>query len=264
MEKVGKVLTKKEIIRLREILNKELPKPKNRKYSATLLMYIQDLEEISFHEHYLSILYFLRFYRTKVDMKIKTKLRTAYKNRTLDFEKYKQKIKQKFYKYKSKDYTLFLKKSEYFFSLYKDPFGFRNMRNKDYLNRVYLGLGFEFLLKAIFLKKGYIINKIKRSGLSRPVKPSLVRKADLDAKVYELGYFIDLLPKIKPSRIDIRDFNYYVMYGLIICQNWRNQDIHTPTGAFSLDNEQAGCIKTAYYYLYKLFLPKRKIPKFPQ
>jgi len=199
MGKVGKVLTKKEIERLREILNKELPKPKNKKYSATLLMYIQDLGEIAFHEHYLSILYFLRFYRTKIDMKIKTKLQTAYKNRTLDFEKYKQKVKQKFYRYKRKDYPTFLKKSEYFFSLYKNPFDFSNMRNKDYLNRVYLGLGFEFLLKAIFLKKGYIINKLNLSDLSHPVKQSLVRKADLNAKVYELGYFIDLLPKIKPS-----------------------------------------------------------------
>jgi len=247
MEKIRKVLTKKEIRRLREILNKELSKSKNQKYSATLLMYAKDLEDISFHEHYLSILYFLKCYRTKIDMSIKIKLRTAYQNRTLDFEKYKQKVKQKFYRYKRKDYPAFLKKSQHFFSLYKNPFDFRNMRNKDYLNRVYLGLGFEFLLKAIFLKKGYVINKISRSGLSHPVKSSIVRRIDLDAKIYELGYFIDLLPKIKPDKIDVRNFNYYVMYGLIICQNWRNQDIHTPTGYFSLDNVQADCIKTTYY-----------------
>ena len=227
-------------------------------------MYIQNLETVSFHEHYLSILYFLKYYRTLIDMTIKSKLRVAYKNRTLDFEKYKKRVKQNFYRYRKKDYPIFLKKAEYFFGLYKNPFDFKNMRDKDYLNRVYLGLGFEFLLKAIFLKNGFVINKISKKGLTHPVKQKLILKKDIDAKVYELGYFIDALPKIKHSKIDDRDFNYYVMYGLIICQNWRNQDIHTPTGGFSLDNVQAECIRTAYYSLYQLFHKKHKIPKFPK
>ncbi len=88
-------------------------------------------------------------------------------------------------------------------------------------------------------------------------------KKNLDVQTYELGYFIDLLPKIKPSKIDLRDFNYYVIYSLLIAQNWRNPDIHTPTGYFSLDGVHAYCIKTAYYNLYKIFLKKVEIPKFP-
>jgi len=263
MEKIGKVLTKRELFRLRDVLNKEYSQPKNNKYSATLLMYIQDLEKVAFHEHYLSILYFLKYYRTTIDLTIKSKLRLTYNNRTLDFEKYKEKVRQKFYKYTKKDYPLFLKRSQYFFSLYKNPMDFKNFRKNDYLNRIYLGLGFEFLLKSIFLKRGYVINKIKTNGFNQPVKIGQVKKKDIKPETYELGHFIDLLPKIKPPKLDIRDFNYYVVYGVVIAQNWRNQDMHTPTGVFSLDNVQADCIKTAYYYLYKIFLKKESIPKFP-
>ncbi len=263
MEKVRKVLTQRELRRLREILNIEVNKPKNQKYYATLLMYIEDLGEISFHEHYLSILYFMKYYRRRLDSQIKNKLRKAYENRTLDFEIYRREVKQKFHKYTKKEFKLFLDKSQYFLNLYKNPFNLKNMRNKDYLNRVYLGLGFEFLLKSIFLKKGYVINKVFKKGLSHPVKSGRVKKKDLDAPTYELGYFIDLLPKIKPSKIDLRDFNYYIIYGLLIAQNWRNQDIHTPTGYFSIDGVHTYCIKTAYYNLYKIFLKKFEIPKFP-
>lgn len=264
MEKIGNILSKKEIERLREILNKEYLKQKNSKYSASLLMYIQDLEKVSFHEHYLSLIYFLKYYKMSIDMDIKFKLKTAFENRTFDFERYKKSIKQSFYRYRKKDYPLFLKKAEYFFGLYKGPFNLKNMKNEDYLNRVYLGLGFEFLLKAIFLKNGYVINKICKKGLCHPVKQKLVLKKDISAKVYEFGYFIDSLSKIKSSKIDDRDFNYYLMCGLIICQNWRNQDIHTPTSSLSSANIQEDCIKTAYYSLYQLFLKKHKVPKFPK
>lgn len=264
VKKINQVLTKNEIKRLRWILNKEVNKPKNNKYYATLLMYIEDLEELSFHKHYSSLYYFLKYYKMNIDSMIKNKLRLAYDARVFDIEIYRKKVKQKFHKYTKKDFKLFLNKSQYFFSLYKNPFNLKNMKNKDYLNRVYLGLGFEFLLKSIFLKKGYIINKINKSGLAHPVRLGVVRKNDLDAKTYELGYFIDLLPKIKPNNIDLRDYNYNVIYGLLIAQNWRNQDIHTPTGYFSLDNIQSHSINTAYYSLYKLFLKKLNIPKFPE
>ncbi|MEK6983880.1 MAG: hypothetical protein AABX33_04870 [Nanoarchaeota archaeon] len=263
MEKIGKVLTQRELTRLREILKIEVNKSENKKYYATLRMYIEDLGQISFHEHYISILYFMKYYRTKLDAKIKNKLQKAYDRRILDIEIYKKEVKQKFHKYTKKDFKLFLTKSQYFFSIYKNPFDLKNIKNKDYLNRVYLGLGFEFLLKSIFLKKGYVINKVMKKGLSHPVKSGRIKKKDLEAKTYEFGYFIDLLPKIKPSRIDIREFNYYVVYGLIITQNWRNQDIHTPTGYFSLDNVQSHCIKSTYYMLYKIFLKRVKIPEFP-
>ncbi|MFZ3077620.1 MAG: hypothetical protein WA139_04145 [Candidatus Aenigmatarchaeota archaeon] len=220
VKKVDRILSKCEINRLRIIIEIELKKPKNKKYYALLLMLIQDLEDISFHEHYASLLWFIRHYRTSTDIKIKNKLKNAYNDRSFDFDKYKEKNKQKFYKYTKKDYSKFLNRSEYFFSLYKKPFDIKNMGNKDYLNRTYLGLCFEFLLKAIFLKKRYIINQIKIKGLSHPVKSGTVRIKDLDTKTYELGHFIDLLPKLKPDKVSMDDFNYYVMTGLFLCQTW--------------------------------------------
>ncbi len=271
MKKLGKILTKSEIGRLREILNKELQKPNNQKYSATLMMYIDDLEKIAFHKHYLSILYFMKYYRKTIDSKIKQKIQQGYSERVLDIEEYRNKVKQKFHKYTRRDYTSFIKKSEYFFSLYKNPFNLKNMRNNDYLNRTYLGLGFEFLLKAIFLKKRYLINDIdykllKSKNIAKPVVPAKLgdlNREFLLPRLKELNYFIQELPKIKPAKVDIRDFNYYVLYGLLVAQNWRNQDIHTPTGYFLLDNVQSQCIRTSYYQLYKLFLKKHTIPNFP-
>lgn len=226
-------------------------------------MFIEELEGISFHEHYLSLLYFMKYYRSEIDTKIKKRLRIAYKDRIIDVEEFKKRVRRKFHKYTKKDYALFLRKSKYFFSLFIYPFNLKKLKNNDYLNRVYLGLGFEFLLKAIFLKKGYIINKIHKKGLNHPVRLGTLTRKFLDGKIYELGYFIDLLPKIKPKKVDIRDFNYYVIFGLIVTQIWRNQDIHTPTGLFEIDNVQWYALQSSYNSLYKLFLPRHPIPKFP-
>lgn len=269
VKNISKVLSKSEIKRLRAILTKESEKPENKKYEATLFMYITDLEEISFHYHYLSILWFMKYYRTSTDVQIKNKLKEAYNQRMFNLDEYKQSIRQKFYKYTKKDYPAFLKRAEYFFSLYKKPFDIKNRVNEAYLNRAYLGLGFEFLLKAIFLKKGYTINEIdydliKKNKIQKPPVPTRIgvfRKKFLKNKTSTLNYFIDALPKLKPSNVDIRDFNFYVMAGLFLCQNWRNQDIHTPTGYRSIDNAQVDHINSTRQFLYKLFLPKIQCPK---
>jgi hypothetical protein len=90
--------------RLREIIYKELQKPNNQKYSATLMMYIADLEKIAFHEHYLSPLYFMKYYRKTIDSKIKQKIQQGYSERVLDIEEYRNKVKLKFHKYPACEY----------------------------------------------------------------------------------------------------------------------------------------------------------------
>lgn len=297
VKKISEILSKSEVKRLRMVLNNEFEKSKNEKYYATLLMYVQDLEDISFHKHYSSLLWFIRYYRTSMDIRIKNKLNEAYKNRTFNIDEYQENIRQKFYRYTKKDYPAFLKRSEYFFSIYKKPFDMKNKENEAYLNRAYLGLGFEFLLKAIFLKKGYLINRIKQAEsklkhtiklgadrikdvdsktyelgynidllpekitIKRPIKLSAVRIKDMDRKTYEFGHLIDLLPKLKPNKITVNDFNYYIMAGLFLCQSWRNQDIHTPRGSSSIDNAQVDYINSARHFLYELYLPRVQYPK---
>lgn len=303
-KKIKSILSKKEINRLRDILNRELQKPSNQKYYARLMMYIDDLEQIAFHEYYLSILFFIKYYRKKIDISIKKKLLDEYKNRTFDLDKFRKEIRQKHYKYKQKDWKLFLAKSEYFFSLHKDAFDFTQHPNEAYLNRIHLGMGFEFLLKSIFLKKGYLINKyetiiynnsgklktkfkneqntikrlnkynlidsstknnitVKKITLKKPIKIGVLSKKFIKREVNELGYFINNLKEIKPSKIESKDFNYYILAGLLIAQSWRNQEMHIPISLRNTDNKIERYLKYSHDSLYKKLLPKIKVPQFP-
>lgn len=262
-KKISLVLNKDELNRLKEILRLESSKLKNTKFS--IFNFIDDVGDITFYKYYLDILYFIKYYKKSIDNSIKKKLLGECKNRSFDFDEYKEKVKQRFYMYTKNDYFKFLNRSEYFFSLYKNPLDIKNMRNEEYLNRTYLGLGFEFLLKAIFLRKGYIINQINIKGLKHPVKSGVVSIRNLlDTKTHVLGYFIDLLPKLKPNKVSMNDFNYYIMAGLFICQNWRNQDIHTPTELRNTDTKIEQYIKYSHDSLYEMFLHRIKIPKFPK
>ena len=269
VRRVADILTQTEVARLRVILTRELAKPQNNNHSTLLLMYVRHLEDITFHEHYLSLLNFMKYYKTQGDSEIKQKLQDEYGNRSFDIENFKRKSKQRFHKYTKNDCLIFLRKSHDFFALYRTPFELRNLRNQNYLNRSYLGLGFEFLLKAIFLKRGYLINKInytairQEDGMNNPRVPTrlgALKKVYLKAEINELGYFINNISKIKPTYINIHDFNFYVIRGLVIAQNWRNQDIHTPTQSYSLDNVQAEALLTSYHNLYEIFLPNDEIP----
>ncbi|MFA6072778.1 MAG: hypothetical protein WC758_01565 [Candidatus Woesearchaeota archaeon] len=268
MLNIKKILTNREIARLRVILHKELTKSSNSKYEATIHMFISDLETIAFHEHISSILYFLKAYRQKIDNTIKKKLEHKYFYfMKQDIANLNNALKKRIYKYKKNDHIKFLKMSQYFFSRFKHPLDLTEWNKHDYLNRVYLGLGFEFLLKAIYLKKGYVINKINLNLLKKeeinkptiPVKSSKMRKKYLCSEVHELGYFIDTLEKITPTNVNSLKFEYGVKSGLKIVQKWRNSDIHVPTSQ-GYTNKDFMLIKSAYLNLYKLFLKGLVIP----
>ena len=149
--KIKTLLTQPEINRLKEILRTECSKPEFS--NSSVGHYIESIEETTYHEFFKDILFFLKSYRKKIDINIKSKLKIGLDQRNFDLENFQKRTKQKYYKFKKKDWKLFIKKSEYFFSLYEGPFNSFGIGNQDYLNRAYLGFGFEFLLKAIFLKK---------------------------------------------------------------------------------------------------------------
>lgn len=267
--KIKDLLNLTEIDRLKEILREECSKPENS--NASVFHYIESIEEITYHVYFRDILLFLKRHKRKIDNQIKSKLTRGLNLRRFDLSKFKTETKQKYYKFKKNDWELFINKSAYFFSLYTGPFYLSGMRNSDYFNRAYLGFGFEFLLKAIFLKKGYLINKVvnKRQFASRgatkpsePIRLGGVTKEFIKAEVHELGHFINMLEKIKPSNIEDRDFDYYVLAGLSIAQNWRNQDVHTPTGARSTDSMIQQHLKNSHDLLYRTFLPEREVPNF--
>ena len=147
---------------------------------------------------------------------------------------------------------------------------FLDRRRDSYLDRIYLGCGFEFLLKAIFLKKSFLINEVNYDLLARrniskptnPIKLGAIKKEFLKTKTKNLNYFIQQLSKIPHKNLESKYFNYYILAGLLIAQSWRNLDIHTPTGRRSTNNEFANHLKWSHDFLYKYFLPGVDIPKF--
>ena len=163
-----------------------------------------------------------------------------------------------------------MKRAEFLFDKYVYPFP--ENKDENFLNRIYLGMGFEFLLKAIYLKNGILINEINSKALKKdkipkqkfPIKLGSLKKKYLLTKTVSFEKLITNLNKITPKQVNNNDFQFYVELGLLIVQNWRNQDIHTPTAYFGIDSLQYKHISDAYYSIYKIFLPRINLKKFPR
>lgn len=269
-KKIKSILSKAELNRLKDILRQEHSKPQNTHYA--IFHFIDDVGDITYYQYYLSILYFVKNHKKRIDNSIKKKLLQEYENRSFILDDFRRKIRQKYYKYKQKDWKFFIEKSEYFFSLPEDTLNLSNRHSMDFMDRIYLGMGFEFLLKAIFLKKGYLINKtvdikiFKKNGKIKPkesIKLGELTKKFIRTETSSLGYFINNLPKIKPAKFKLVDFEYQILAGLLIVQCWRNQEVHIPVGLRRTDNKIEQHIKYSHDLLYKIFLPKRNVPKYP-
>jgi len=268
-KKIKSILTKSELKRIKEIYQKELPKIIK---DEAVTLYNEDFIDAICCDYHKWFLKYMKNYNSKKDKLIKSKIKNAIKNWSFDFGQFEEKLKQPFHKYKKKDWTKFLKISEYFFNLHKGLAKSILEKERDYyLDRIYLGCGFEFLLKAIFLRKGYLINKIssrsefQNLGLTipqHPIKLGQLTKQLIKSEINNFNYFIDQLNKIKPQRVEQKYFDYYILAGLKIAQSWRNQDIHIPAGLRRTTGEYENHLKWAHDYLYKLFLPKTKISAF--
>ena len=157
-KKIKNILTKKELTRLKEIYKKQLPKILK---NQDVALYNEDFLDAICCEYHKLILKYLKYYETPTDRSIKTKIKIAIKESLFSLQEFEKELTQPYYKYKQKDWKIFFDRAEYFFDLHKGII--KSFLSKDkyyYLDRVYLGCGFEFLLKAIFLKKGYLINKV--------------------------------------------------------------------------------------------------------
>ncbi len=269
-KKIRNILTPIEIRQLIDVLHIECAKPAN--HRSIVNGYINSIENTTSLYYYYEILRLINMRRSKIDNKIRRKIKDEIPNATFDLVKFNKKTKQVYYKYKKNDWIQFVEKAEYFFGLYHGPFDFVSFFDRNYLNRVYLGLGFEFLLKGIFLKKGYLINKFdydqnRKDQLRNPKTPirlGTFKRRYIQTDTHTLGNFIDILPKIKPQRVEKKYFEYYVIAGLQIARNWRNQDVHIPTGNRFTDSVIERQITYSYRYLYKWFLPNRRMPRFPR
>src|SRR5439155_22087716 len=91
-----------------------------------------------------------------------------------------QNVKQTFARlFVENDWTLFKSMSEFYFQsavfLKKSDVGYVSpnlkLLTRNCLKRLYIGIGAELLLKAIYLKRGFLINKLDKNQAGAPAFP---------------------------------------------------------------------------------------------
>jgi hypothetical protein len=136
-----------------------------------------------------------------------------------------EKLIKRFYNYGMElviksNYDNWRLKSKKFFDSFKIKKNFKKLLIEKELQRIYLGIGTEFLIKSYFLKKGYILHKSRIP--SKPIKISELNKNEIKLNFNKMFGIEDLknnLPKDFPKRDkSIQAIN--------LIQNWRNGLIH--------------------------------------
>jgi hypothetical protein len=128
------------------------------------------------------------------------------------------------------------------------PTGLRRLvRNSQ--KRLFIGVGIELLLKALYLKNGYAINKLKGENQTAkfPFKLREVDKSQLrEDQTFLLGILIDQSKKV----IVLNEWEA-VLRGLRIAQVFRNKEGHvvTPRHAYVASNYRD--IESALRELYR-------------
>lgn len=270
-KRIDEILTKREIERLEVLIEMERKKEKNKNNIYLLEKNIKNVKSI---EYYMSYIYSIKNYRSKEDTEIRNKLKNELNNWSFNKGEVLNKVKPRKYKFGKKDWEIYINRSEEYFKRYKSISEEFFSGFKDCLSRAYLGFGFEFLLKGIFLKEGYAINKLesnyfkKNKNIQKPLEPiriSQLNKKNMSEQIHEFGYFIDILPKILPKKYrefrDKRYRDYYLITGLKIAQIWRNLDIHGISGNKMIDGEMEQLLNYSHSSLYKIFLKERVKPK---
>ena len=134
-----------------------------------------------------------------------------------------KKIKSKFHEYGIKliyesNYTSPNKRLKNFIPKPKETFN--ELFYRHHMEKIKLGIGFEFLLRALFLKNGYIIHWVGNS--TKPNKVNTLK--DIDTINYNKNVSFENL-RNKISDIISNDSKKYKKT-LLLIQNWRNGLIH--------------------------------------
>ncbi|HYV03158.1 MAG TPA: hypothetical protein VFB82_01145 [Blastocatellia bacterium] len=114
--------------------------------------------------------------------------------------------------------------------------------------RLLIGVGTELLLKAVFLKAGYCINKPEddEATLKLPFTPALARGVPLNAsRTYTFDSLIGQLKKI----VNLQN-PALVLGGLRIAKVFRNKEGHVVTSKHNFDPSSYRAIERALIELY--------------
>lgn len=125
----------------------------------------------------------------------------------------------------------------------------QKLRARNSRKRLLIGVGVELLLKAIYLKNGFCINKLRKSSarIRFPFTPQQATAIPLDeADTYTLSTLIDYVAKT----VQFPD-NQVILKGLRIAKVFRNKEGHvvTPTHTFKVSNYRD--IEAALVALYE-------------
>lgn len=116
--------------------------------------------------------------------------------------------------------------------------------------RLLIGVGIELLLKGIYLKNGYCINKPQKGSpnLKFPfTHASAAGTALIDDKTFQMNELIQHLPRVLPLRsVDL------TLKGLRMAKVFRNKEGHGVTATHAFDPSQYRDIEASLVELYRV------------
>lgn len=114
--------------------------------------------------------------------------------------------------------------------------------------RLLIGIGVELLLKAVYLKQGFVINK-RRQGTQQLLRFDQATAESLDdSNTFTLNFLIQHLRSDKVVQLDDKDST---LKGLRIAKVFRNKETHMVTPRHTFDESNYEDIATSLCSLYR-------------
>lgn len=115
--------------------------------------------------------------------------------------------------------------------------------------RLFIGVGAELLLKALYLDRGYCINKSNKSQYNKPVKFKEINPEHINGNdTFTIAQLIDSLGKVKViPKEDLR----MVKKGLNVAKVFRNKEGHVAVKTHSFDPQNFFDVEKAIIAIYK-------------
>lgn len=172
--------------------------------------------------------------------------------------------------YGKEDYKLFKKNAEKFFSLFREysstnkttsltKKGLKKFIRDELISRIFLGIGCELLVKSVYLKKGYLINRVLNKPENKvfPYRMKVITIENIDSGNTEFFRKLNSnLHKLMPKRVKLHDYNRLIKKGLEIARIWRNKDTHIG-GGYHRQSMEIHDIGNAVHNIYFIFYRSR-------
>jgi hypothetical protein len=139
-------------------------------------------------------------------------------------------------------------------------FARRKLLARNSRKRLLIGIGVELLLKSVYLKNGYAINKRQGDGSARDFPFTLAHASTIamdEADTFTLGTLVGRITEV----IKFED-EEAALRGLKIAKVFRNKEGHVVTGAHAFDPANYRDIETSLVLLYEVAFRERLAVRF--